>query len=391
LDTVSAEPVQPAGLDTSKQWEPLPSDEVQRPGGFALADFMAIGSAYEVCRLGLMAAIWLFAAFSADTGLAGPALFLLGLGGAASLVRIFAGERLASRNSPSGPLTLVIENILAISSGYTFPALTSPATGSLALLLSNALAGGLIVLVFLEPSRNPNSRKWRFVAFSLAVVVSTMLAGMRDPALLAAEAIFALLLAAGCIIVEIMLNEARAGWRQALHEAEHDHLTGLLNRKGLERAFIELMSVGHPAGRTGRYLCALYIDLDGFKTVNDRYGHATADLLLGRIGRRIAKCFRSDDPVARVGGDEFVVLVRHDDVSEVTLRSQRLLESLTIPLHLDQSISVAVNASIGIAISMGRPAGFDHLLRIADEALYEAKAAGKATWRTRLHEGADRR
>jgi diguanylate cyclase (GGDEF)-like protein len=393
LEADSAEPVRSAGPDASNRWEPLLSEEVQqRLGSFGPPELLATTrTGYEAGRLALIGAIWLFAAFSTDAGLSGPALFLLALGGAASSARILARERLATGRDASRSLSFVVEVILAISSGFTFPALTSQTGGSLALLLSNALAGGLVVLTFLESSQSPNSRKRRLVAFMLAVIVSTMVVGIQDPTLLVAEAIFALLIAAGCAVVEMALSEARSGWRRAQHEAEHDHLTGLLNRKGLEQAFVELMPAGYPAGRAGRYLCVLYIDLDGFKTVNDQYGHARADLLLRRVGRRIAKCFRSGDPVARIGGDEFVVLVCHEDVSEVTVRSQRLLESLTIPFHLDQSISVAVNASIGIAISTGRPAAFNHLLRVADEALYEAKAAGKATWRARLHEGVDRR
>ncbi len=159
------------------------------------------------------------------------------------------------------------------------------------------------------------------------------------------------------------------------HQALHDGLTGLPNRAlVLDRA--EQLLAGnrrHP----DRVAAALYVDVDGFKTVNDTYGHASGDRVLTVVAQRLQKVMREHDTVGRLGGDEFVVLLEstaHGD-SPATVAA-RLIEELREPIALPEGErSVTISASIGIALGQRDTA--DELLRDADFALYEAKALGK--------------
>ncbi|HMG98099.1 MAG TPA: bifunctional diguanylate cyclase/phosphodiesterase, partial [Gaiellales bacterium] len=126
-----------------------------------------------------------------------------------------------------------------------------------------------------------------------------------------------------------------------------------------------------------RVAAALYVDLDGFKTVNDTYGHAAGDRVLTVVGRRLQEGLREHDTVGRLGGDEFVVLLESgaQEASPATVAA-RLIEELREPIALaGGERSVAISASIGIAL--GQRESADELLRDADFALYEAKALGK--------------
>ncbi|MGH8895243.1 MAG: putative bifunctional diguanylate cyclase/phosphodiesterase, partial [Actinomycetes bacterium] len=157
------------------------------------------------------------------------------------------------------------------------------------------------------------------------------------------------------------------------HLARHDALTALPNRTlfldRVEQAVIR-------AQRSGATLAVLFLDLDGFKGVNDRFGHAEGDELLKAVAERLLGCVRAEDSVARLGGDEFAVLVEGvDDVRELDALCQRLLGALrreiTIVGH-----DVVVGASIGVALA-DRHDDAAGLLRNADMAMYRAKALGK--------------
>jgi diguanylate cyclase (GGDEF)-like protein len=163
--------------------------------------------------------------------------------------------------------------------------------------------------------------------------------------------------------------------RELSHQALHDALTGLPNRAlVLDRAEQALArSARHPGALAG----ALFIDIDGFKHVNDNLGHAAGDELLKTVGARLEGAVREQDTVGRLGGDEFVVLV-DSGADEQTLDglADRLTEVLREPVELADGRKIfSVTASIGVAI--GRYSSPDELLRDADLALYAAKAAGK--------------
>jgi diguanylate cyclase (GGDEF)-like protein/PAS domain S-box-containing protein len=157
------------------------------------------------------------------------------------------------------------------------------------------------------------------------------------------------------------------------HQAFHDSLTGLPNR-ALFRDRIE--HALERAGRNSETIAVMFMDLDGFKAVNDNWGHATGDKLLIAIGQRLRGWVRAGDTVARLGGDEFTVLLEDiHTLDEATRIADRIIAGLGTPITLGGR-SLWVRASLGIAFN--RPADLppDDLLRNADIALYRAKHAG---------------
>lgn len=157
----------------------------------------------------------------------------------------------------------------------------------------------------------------------------------------------------------------------------HDRLTGLLNRAGLAQRLEQALA----ARRAGDQLLAVcFLDLDGFKAVNDRYGHDVGDLLLVEVARRLSACVRQTDTVARLAGDEFVLLLEGENrpgevmaiVEGVIARISQRVPAAGEPLRVGVSIGVAVRHS---ALDTA-----DVLLKQADEAMYEAKRAGRNRW-----------
>lgn len=386
LENVTARPLDRTGSNPGERQAQARVDLDAHPHGLKSVGplLKALTTTHDFVRLVLLGAIGFFAAAETDIGWTASILVPVALGCALSLARLLTRLGLWPGPGAHGLPAVGADVVLAASAGFLFSALTSAVGGSFDVLVGNVLVGSLVASIFLEPTSGWRERGRRFAAFLVALATSTVLVGGGDLALLVAEAGFALLLAAACMTLEVKLSEARFGWQHARHEAEHDHLTGLLNRKGIERAFAELTGA-----RAGQYLCAVYLDLDGFKNVNDRHGHTKADQLLRDVGPRIGECFRSSDPVGRIGGDEFVVLLRHDDISEIEQRAQHLIKSFTLPFSLGPTDVAFLSASIGIAVSEGRPESLEGILAAADEALYEAKSAGKSTWRVKLRSGAE--
>jgi diguanylate cyclase (GGDEF)-like protein/PAS domain S-box-containing protein len=158
-----------------------------------------------------------------------------------------------------------------------------------------------------------------------------------------------------------------------IHAATHDSLTGIPNRS---RFFDSLDTPGDANGQRA----VLYIDLDGFKEINDEYGHAAGDDVLSAVADRMVDVIRPTDLVARIGGDEFAVLCRSvNTIDEATVIADRLLARLEEPI-VSNGTSHQMSASIGIAVGPGDTVG-DTLLDRADRALYQAKSDGRARWR----------
>jgi diguanylate cyclase (GGDEF)-like protein len=163
--------------------------------------------------------------------------------------------------------------------------------------------------------------------------------------------------------------------RTLAHRARHDSLTGLANRSGLLEVLRD--ELADDARRAG--VAVLFVDLDGFKDVNDRHGHRTGDLLLAAVAERIRHAARDSDLVARLGGDEFVVLCTGvADMSEATAVSERIMERLSSPFRLSE-VTGTITACIGIADACGRGSAED-VIAAADGAMYEAKALGQGRW-----------
>jgi diguanylate cyclase (GGDEF)-like protein len=164
--------------------------------------------------------------------------------------------------------------------------------------------------------------------------------------------------------------------RQLSHQAVHDHLTGLLNRGAVVERARQLLA--EPA-RDGAPVVAIRVDIDGFKNVNDSFGHSAGDQLLKVVAERLSRVARAADTAGRIGGDEFVVLLgeRPDDRAPEQL-AERICQSAREPVVLGQH-EVAISVSAGIAAGAGISP--EQLLHDADHALCSAKQAGKNCWR----------
>ncbi len=163
-------------------------------------------------------------------------------------------------------------------------------------------------------------------------------------------------------------------WR----EANYDSLTDLPNRK----LFYELLAQEQKiANRHKKTIWLMFLDLDGFKEINDTYGHDKGDILLIEVARRLKKTIRESDILARLGGDEFVILLTGiDNVADTELVANSIIDSIAHKYILDES-EAFVSASIGIASYPNDADNTNDLMRFADQAMYQAKADGK----NRLH------
>jgi len=161
---------------------------------------------------------------------------------------------------------------------------------------------------------------------------------------------------------------------QLLSMALYDSLTGLPNRK----LFFDSLDKGlELASRHERRLGLLYIDLDGFKDVNDTLGHAAGDELLIKVGEMLKSLTRKSDTVARLGGDEFaVILTEIDSLENAEMVGNKIIQTVSTPFNL-KSGPVIVGASIGVAVYPDTTTTVDQLIRQADKAMYVSKANGK--------------
>lgn len=162
------------------------------------------------------------------------------------------------------------------------------------------------------------------------------------------------------------------------HMAHFDALTGLPNRALFYDRLHQALLL---AKRNSSELALMYLDLDGFKQVNDSLGHHAGDLLLVCVAERLSKCIRQSDTVARLGGDEFTLILNEarnqEDIAGV---AQKIIEAIAEPFDLEGR-PAQIGVSIGIARFQKQAGNEDELMRLADAAMYEAKSAGKNTYR----------
>jgi diguanylate cyclase (GGDEF)-like protein/PAS domain S-box-containing protein len=169
--------------------------------------------------------------------------------------------------------------------------------------------------------------------------------------------------------------EARA---RIEHLSLHDALTGLPNRNRMQE-FLDGKLKARPT--KDKPLLMLSLDLDRFKKVNDSFGHEVGDQVLNEVSRRLRLCLRDGDLVARMGGDEFILIVSGISAQEEVERlCERLIASIEQPFEIDNH-SIFIGTSIGVAMAPVDACVAEELLRYADIALYEAKGAGRNTWR----------
>lgn len=181
-------------------------------------------------------------------------------------------------------------------------------------------------------------------------------------------------------LLEILANQSAIAWRQAnahqvlsrrasdlAHDVSHDALTGLANRNGL-LAYLEEVCLSDRDG-----VALLFIDLDGFKSVNDELGHDAGDEVLCIVAERIKSAVGSGF-VGRLGGDEFVASVRADSARDAAVTGSRIVVALEAPMQIGEN-SVFVSGSVGVSL-VDKSLGVAEILRRADRAMYAAKRAG---------------
>ena len=210
-----------------------------------------------------------------------------------------------------------------------------------------------------ESGVSPEWMALLIIVFSLAVLSIALIASVLDSRL---ESRTALLAAA--------LAQAN---RKLQFLAMHDDLTKLPNRAMLEDRLEEEI---RRARRDKARFSVLFLDLDGFKEVNDSFGHYVGDLMLMEVALRIRAVVRSEDMLARVGGDEFVLLARVVDPADAVTLADKLITTVRDPFAIGDD-KVRITASVGIAVYTGKESDELELLRNSDAAMYKAKASGR--------------
>lgn len=178
------------------------------------------------------------------------------------------------------------------------------------------------------------------------------------------------------VSVQMDITEVKRNEDAIRHQAYHDTLTGLPNRALLmERLRMHLAY----ANRHQKQLAVLFIDLDGFKPINDRFGHDIGDTVLREVADRLVGCLRESDTLARLGGDEFVAVLNDLKIpSDASAIGQKMLDTLAAAFMLPDQHCHHMSASIGVALYPSNSCDAMDLLAIADEAMYVAKHNGKA-------------
>ncbi|WP_229259951.1 diguanylate cyclase domain-containing protein [Duganella aquatilis] len=179
--------------------------------------------------------------------------------------------------------------------------------------------------------------------------------------------------------VRLLYKELAQYSRQQQELALHDPLTALPNRRLLED---RIATVLQHATRQQNKAAVMYLDLDGFKVINDTHGHAYGDEILKQVAQRLVGCSRKEDTVARVGGDEFVIVmgdIAH--VGDTQEPANKLIEAVSQPYEVN-GLTLRLSTSIGVALFPDDATEVASVIAAADGALYEAKRAGKNRYRT---------
>lgn len=236
-----------------------------------------------------------------------------------------------------------------------------------------------------ETERPPFSRA-RMVALTVAVLLAPLTLAVQLTfglsldtwaVVVSSMALFLLVVARmGMAIREVVATASQRDRLQRVlsHEVAHDSLTGLANRASV---LGQIESALHRGQRAGTLSALLFIDLDRFKSVNDKFGHLVGDEVLCETARRMRAAVREGDTVGRLGGDEFVVLLEllRSETEAVDL-ADRIVEALAAPITVG-GVTITGGASIGIAYSMDAGTNARRLLHEADVASYRAKASGR--------------
>ncbi|MGJ4972263.1 MULTISPECIES: GGDEF domain-containing protein [unclassified Bradyrhizobium] len=244
---------------------------------------------------------------------------------------------------------------------------------SLTCISSAAMVGGICFRNFSAPRLVGT-----MILFSIGPVIPGV-ATSHEPLLFAMYLqmpVYFLAMTGAAFRLNKMLVAVMQAKRESDERARLDPLTGLRNRAGLIDALQSRLDAGGD-----RSFAVLYLDLDGFKPVNDTFGHAAGDELLKIVGRTLRQTASRGDVIARIGGDEFVVLAGDPALDHALALGERIIEVMTSPMALPGGAHVQIGISIGIAVAPEHGTDPEALLFAADAALYEAKSSGKSCWR----------
>lgn len=286
----------------------------------------------------------------------------------------------ARRNALTGgptytDLYLLLTLLWAVSVGYG--TVISALSGDwvailLACLSAAAMVGGICVRNFAAPRL-------------LAVMIFTSLGPCMTVAVVSGQPelwiiclqlpLFLLSMTLASYRLNAMLVTTMRAERDNDRLARQDSLTGLLNRFGLGGVLAQ--AVRRARDDAARYTL-LYLDLDGFKSVNDTHGHATGDRLLREVGTRLTELAPADASIARIGGDEFVLVLPEVDGWEAAQLADQLIQRVAQPFDLGTEHGVRIGGSVGIALIPRHGHDMAEILKAADRALYLAKSAGKS-------------
>jgi diguanylate cyclase (GGDEF)-like protein len=180
------------------------------------------------------------------------------------------------------------------------------------------------------------------------------------------------------------LDELQSSRAALSHLAQHDPMTGLANRRCFFERLERAIAI---ARRSGKPLAVLFVDLDHFKQINDRFGHAVGDQVLLAVARQLSSITREIDTVARLGGDEFVILLEHfEHTSDILQIVQKLHERFQTSLLIDGH-ELDLHASIGVSLYPRDGISAEQLLQYADSAMYSSKNSGRNTYT--FHDGGE--
>ena len=179
-----------------------------------------------------------------------------------------------------------------------------------------------------------------------------------------------------CIVRDI--TERKEYERRLVFQTLHDPLTNLPNRKYLEEQFL---NINNRREDDQRLVAVLFLDIDDFKNVNDQFGHHNGDLVLKELGARLQRSVRDSDTVARMGGDEFIIVLENIRTKENVIRvAEKIISHISEPFEI-QDHTIVITVSIGISFSEKRNMAEVDLLKTSDAALYKVKEDGKNNFR----------